>query len=306
MTGKDASGVMPALATVDARDVVRCQVAAYGAVQAGAAQVAAWRRQPLRSVDLSLPANFLKNSDPQTIAGLAALDRAIHQHRLDLGHSQDWGVIAAPCLLGRSALALACQRFAVEGAWAISPNLIPHHSLHAVSGTISQALNLRGPNFGIGGGPAAAAEGFLLAATLLANRTLPGLWLVLTGYEPELMPLDPSLPALATPAGPEPLCEAVALALTPGHNLDIGLTLRIGCEGSWDPDEKTSQWPSFHLHTLAALLSLPAANSAGLEKGVRNLAPQRPQGCFAQKVPDPFPQAGRWRLATGSWIELKG
>ena len=26
----------------------------------------------------------------------------------------------------------------------------------------------------------------------------------------------------------------------------------------------------------------------GAEKGVRNLLPERPAGCFAQKIPDPF------------------
>jgi len=32
-------------------------------------------------------------------------------------------------------------------------------------------------------------------------------------------------------------------------------------------------------------------------KGVRNLLPERPSGCFAQKVPDPFCARGRWRCA---------
>lgn len=268
-----------ALATVEARDVVCCGVAAYGAVRAGAALIAAWRRQPPLPPGWSLPANFLKNSDPQTIAGLVALYRALERHDSPSPNSQDWGVIGAPCLLGRSALAMSCQRFAVEGAWAISPNLIPHHSLHALSGTISQALNLRGPNFGVGGGNGATAEGFIMAATLLANRSLPGLWLVLTGFEPELLPVDPSQPADTTPTGPEPQCDAVALALIPGEDTGAGLTLRIGREVQ--PPAHSCLAPSQPHLTRLRLPLLQAALAA----------------------PD-FEPPYRWRLDTGGWIEL--
>src|SRR5262249_56456949 len=124
----------------------------------------------------------------------------------------DWAVLAAPRFLGRTALAQALNRFALEGAWGISPHLIPHHSLHSVSGTISQALTIHGPNYGIGGGPDAASKTLLTAAALLAADRLPGVWVVLTGYDPE--PLAQRATAgNPVAASPPTQCNAVALAL---------------------------------------------------------------------------------------------
>ena len=56
----------------------------------------------------------------------------------------------------------------------------------------------------------AAAEGALAALTWLASGVVPGVWLVLSGWSPELIPqqnIDTS------PAGE---CQALALALMPG------------------------------------------------------------------------------------------
>src|SRR5205823_2855913 len=156
---------------------------------------------------------------------------AIHRHGLAGTRFTDWGVLAAPRYLGRSAMAVALQRFAAEGAWGLSPHLIPHHSLHSVSGTISQALKINGPNIGVGGGPGSGAEAFLAATALLSAGQVPGVWVVLTGWDPEYSgerPVRPGLNGHAhttnghanghvhglnghAPAGP--LCGAVALAL---------------------------------------------------------------------------------------------
>src|SRR5205085_11137593 len=127
--------------------------------------------------------------------------------------------------IGRVALAAAMHRFAAEGAWGISPHLIPHRSLHALSGTVSQGLKIHGPNFGVGGGPRAAAEGLLAAAALLGSRPLPGVWLVLTGWQPE--PVPDAHGHTATPS----VCGAVALALLPGRQDWRGLRLRMGVAG---------------------------------------------------------------------------
>jgi hypothetical protein len=145
--------------------------------------------------------SMLRAADEQTIVGLAAVLEATPS--LPQPHDfSAWGVIAAPVHMGRAANHAALQRFREEGAWGISPNVIPQHSLHALSGVISQVLASRGPNFGIGNGPSSAAEAFLLAATMLADPTLPGLWVVLTGHEREMLP----------PQSP-PACIAIALAL---------------------------------------------------------------------------------------------
>jgi len=79
--------------------------------------------------------------------------------------------------------------------------------MEASAGTISLALGLHGPNLGAGGGLRAAAEGVLAALTWLAAGTVPGVWLVLTGWSPELVPDRPGV------ARAEGECHALAIAL---------------------------------------------------------------------------------------------
>src|SRR5262249_6277078 len=135
-----------------------------------------------------LPPSVLRNSDEQTVAGLCAVYEAISSMRLRADHCEHWGVIAASRFLGRANLARALQSFLAEGVWGTSPHLIPHFALHSASGTISLALGLHGPNLGVGGGLHAAAEGFLTALTWISSGAVPGVWLVLTGWSPELVP----------------------------------------------------------------------------------------------------------------------
>jgi len=118
-----------------------------------------------------------------------------------------WGVVAASRFLGRANLARSFQSFLAEGVWGTSPHLIPHFALHSASGTISLGLGLHGPNLGVGGGLHAAAEGFLAALTWLSSGNLPGVWLVLSGWSPELVP-DRSG---GSPAAVD--CQALAIAL---------------------------------------------------------------------------------------------
>jgi hypothetical protein len=209
----------PEPAVLPGRRDVCCRLAAHAGVALPAESLAGLRQKPGPAPGTPLPANFLKQADEQTVAALIAVYCAMHAHGLDLASQGDWGVIAAPQLLGRTHMASAMQRFAEEGAWGISPHLIAHRSLHAVSGTISQALGLHGPNFGVGGGLDGVAEAFLVAAALLADGRLPGLWLVLTHGAPD------SRQALV-PAGNVDW-HAAAFALTPTVAAPAGPTLRI-------------------------------------------------------------------------------
>ena len=134
------------------------------------------------------PPSLLRNSDEQTIAGTAAVFAAIDAMGASAATNSrggawwprrgSWG--------GQSGGAL--RSFLAEGVWGTSPHLIPHFALHSPSGTISLALGLHGPNLGVGGGLHAAAEGFLAALTWLSAGVVPGVWLVLTGWSPELVP----------------------------------------------------------------------------------------------------------------------
>jgi hypothetical protein len=188
---------------------VYCEVAAQAVVRAPLESVAQLRRCPGPISGEPLPPSFLKHADEQTVAGLCAVYQAIDRGGLQATCFRDWGVAAAPRFLGRPAMAAALQRFAVEGAWGVSPHLIPHRSLHSLSGTISQALKIHGPNFGVGGGPGATSEALLSATALLIGKHLPGVWVVLTCLDPEAPPDGEGRMPPATHA------VGLALALTP-------------------------------------------------------------------------------------------
>src|SRR5207249_3269078 len=113
------------------------------------------------------PTAFLKPSDEQTVVAVAAVLQAAQQPGLERVNFADWGVIAAPRFLGRINATDTIYKFETGGAWKAPPLFVAHRSLHAVSGTISQALQSKGPNFGVGGGLNAPAEGLLTALTLL-------------------------------------------------------------------------------------------------------------------------------------------
>src|SRR5262249_27012554 len=132
-----------------------------------------------------------------------------------------WGVVAAPRWLGRPKAAAAISKFHREGVPGASPMVVPHLSLHAVSGTISQALHLHGPNFGVRSGPGNVGRGLLTAVAVVAEGSLPGLWLVLTQWDPE--PSPDELGRVSPPA----VCYAVALALVPVPVDQSGPCLRI-------------------------------------------------------------------------------
>jgi hypothetical protein len=128
--------------------------------------------------------------------------------------------------------------------------VIPHRSLHSVSGTISQALKIHGPNFGVGGGPHGAAKAMLAAGALLECEPVSGVWVILTGWnwEPGLDKPEPVGPnghngtnghahnghngqnghhALNGHHEQPAVCRAVALALTKASDADVGTRLRI-------------------------------------------------------------------------------
>src|SRR5262245_14866405 len=181
--------------------------------------------------------------------------------------------------MGRSSLAASLQRYETEGAWGVSPHLIPHRSMHAVSGSISQALGVHGPNLAVGGGLNGAAEIFMAAAALLTDKKLPGLWAIVTGFDPE-----PRLDDLRR----EPLngqfktrikCNGLALALTPSvrHGMDASLHIFTSGIGRPDRDHR------------AAELDTPFCR-------LENLLPA---------LAGPSLEPGEWKLLCGAWMRLQ-
>jgi hypothetical protein len=190
---------------------------------------------------------------------MAAVLRAIATGGLGSQRFTEWGVVAAPRFLGRMATAHAIQRFAVEGAWGVSPHLIPHRSLHAVSGTVSQALKIHGPNFGVGGGPGGPLEALRTAAAMVHGDRLPGVWVVLTAWDPE-----PAADGAGTPVA-DACCVGLALALTSARPGWTGTRLRLVPAGRLRaPVEKASRGLApemLHLNGLLSALTVPDMRS---------------------------------------------
>jgi len=257
-----------------AETTVSCDVVGYSALRVTPEMVPALRQGPGPPGGPALPVSFLKHADEQTVAGLAAVFQAVHRHGLSDTCFTFWGILAAPRFLGRTSLAVALHRFRLEGAWGISPHLIPHHSLHSISGTVSQALGVHGPNFGIGGGPHAADEAFLVAAALLAGDQVPGVWVVLTGFDPEPSPEDPGRAPAAAPGHPGavPVCGAVALALVAARPVSPNLKLHIApgpVAGGTRLNGYCQGAPPFSLEALVETLAAEPAGAWQLHSGGR-------------------------------------
>jgi hypothetical protein len=192
-------------------------VAGSGVVRLGRDELERFRRRPGPiPTGWTVPQPLrLRQSDDQTLAALGAIYQAAAGIGCCNGASyRDWGVVAAPRYLGRGVLAGVLRRFGAEGVWGVTPHLIPHHALHAQSGTLSQALGIHGPNLGVGGGADAVVQGFVMALTWLGGRTVPGVWLVASAWTPEYIP-----DGAGAPIG-EPEVVAIALALVPvGTNI---------------------------------------------------------------------------------------
>jgi hypothetical protein len=183
------------------------EVMGHGLFRMAPGDVPALRRRPgpLPEGWGRVPPSLLRYADEQTIAATASVFAAIAVMGSHPDRFHDWGVVVASRYLGRANLATALRSFRAEGVWGTSPHLIPHFALHSPSGTISLALGSHGPNLGVGGGLHGAAEGFLAALSWLSAGTVPGVWLVFSGWSPELVP-DPS-------GNPPSAGECLALAM---------------------------------------------------------------------------------------------
>lgn len=242
----------------------------WGTSQADLPTIAGLRKKLPAWAPSDTPGHFLKHADEQTVLAVAAIDQAISSANLDVQQFKNWSIIAAPRFIGRIAGVSTLERFGRGGGPAISPHVIPQHSLHSISGALSILLSSRQPNFGIGGTADSLAEGLLAALTFPASgRT--GTLLVATAWEPE-----PQLDDQANCTN-APVCHAVALALqTASQAGSCGeLHLQVG-EGL----------DSHHT------IRLPE-NAAGLSTALTSLIPGGPAGTFS------------WRLPWGATLRLE-
>jgi hypothetical protein len=156
----------------------------FGTARADLAAIASMRKSLPAWAPPDTPGHFLKHADEQTVLAVAAVDQAIQSSGLSADRYRDWAIVAAPRFIGRIAGVATLDRFGRGGGPAISPHLIPQHSLHSVSGALSILLASRQPNVGVGG------AGNSLVESLLAALTFPvapgsGTWVVCTSWDPE-------------------------------------------------------------------------------------------------------------------------
>jgi hypothetical protein len=198
---------------------VSCDVVAWASSRASAADLPSLRKSPGILGDEPMPNGLLRHVDEQTVVGVSAVLRAVRESGREPSSFGRWSVLVAPRFLGRARFEASFPQYRDEGAWGVSPHLIPGHSLHSPSGTISQVLHAHGPNLGVGGTPGAEREAFLIAATWLEAGWADGVWLVLTGRDPgETGEVEVSEPGAY---------RALALALVGSRPESVGPRLQV-------------------------------------------------------------------------------
>jgi hypothetical protein len=178
-------------------------ITAAASVECASGQAESLRGQVQKSLSAEGRPSNLRHVDDQAIAALAAV------RKLPPAPS-DWGVLASSQTPGRRLFRPAAERFKTEGAWTVSPHIIPNCSLHSISGLVSVSMGLRGLNLGVGGTTGREGDIWPITAGLLADRLVPGLILVCT-YDSELQ--FGAVAIAATPAadGPTLLIERDSL-----------------------------------------------------------------------------------------------
>jgi hypothetical protein len=209
-----------------------CGVASHALVEATLAEIPGLRDQTVPEGAAALPPRYLRHCDEQTVVGIRAVLAAIAAYPEPRPTFTDYGVVAAPCQAGRIATAQSLAMLRTAGGVAVSPHIVPQCSLHSLAGAVSVALGMHGPNLGSSGGEHAVSEGLFTSLSLLAaDPSLPGIWLVVSGWTQEPL-LDASgKPIDSTPqhAPSEPICRALAVALTANADAvaDKGISRRL-------------------------------------------------------------------------------
>lgn len=179
----------------------------------------------LRKTSHALPGNVgngvLRHCDEQTLAALVAVRDAIGCFETPPTTFEDWGIVFSSRYLGRTAFAQSLDKFAIDGPWNVSVQVVPHRSLHSPASMVGLCLGCHGPCVGVGGGLDGETDAWLTAITLLEQHSLPGLWLVFSGWEPEVQ-----IALQGTWLG-QTQCTALAMALQPMSAEHVGLRLRV-------------------------------------------------------------------------------
>lgn len=213
-----------------------CGIGSHALVEARLSEIGPLRDRATPADTPPLPPRFLRHADEQTVVGVRAVLEAMAAHPAPRPSFAGYGVVAAPCRAGRFATAQSLAQARVGGGVAVSPHVVPQCSLHALAGAVSVAFGMHGPNLGSSGGSHAVAEGLFTALSLLADEAaapaggVPGMWLVLCGWDREPALDEQGRPTAAASAD-EPICRALAVAITADIEAGNGMQLAIHLPG---------------------------------------------------------------------------
>lgn len=149
-----------------------------------------------------------KHLDEQAIVILETLHLAVQKSGMLKKEFHNWGTVTSPRHPGRSRLIQTINKFKTEGAWVVSPHIVPFDSLHSHAGLISQVYGIHGPNLGAGGMAGLEGQVFMAALTLLFSQEVTGLWLGWSCWNPEIGPNWAEVQG-------EEFCQGVILGITP-------------------------------------------------------------------------------------------
>ncbi len=267
---------------------------------------------------------LLKHSDEQTLASLVALRRGllgseaagseaagseaagskIAGSNLAGTDFSRWGVVSSSRYLGRSPFAAVLDKYKIDGPWGVSVQVIPHRMPHSVPGTVSLALQNHGPSISVGGGPDDQTSTLLSMAGLLCKGRFPGVWLVVSGWWPEL-----TIEIDGQPTS-DSKCLAAVLAVVPAPAANSLGSIRFRPVRS-ESNSPSPDSPS----TLADFLLLPGTEprqwrcqfASGLEVAVELVRPAVRilglEDCKASAGPSAVPPPHRRPSATGSRVK---
>jgi hypothetical protein len=195
-------------------------IVGWSLTRLGREQLDLARKSPAAWTPTIAPAPSLKHADDQTVTSLVAARRVCDQFAPIAIDFSDWGLVAAPRFLGRAAVGRTLRRYPVDGAWGVSMQLIPQHMLHSPASMLCIALGLKGAAIGAGGGPEGESEAAMAAIGIL-RQGAAGVWLVWSGWEPELI-VSPTSEETS-----DARCVAVALAIQNSPNACSTSRLRL-------------------------------------------------------------------------------
>ena len=204
---------------------LECGIAAYSTCRMSPDDVNKLRKQS-DAIPGQLGNSTLRHADEQTLAALAAVQIAVKQMDGTTNDFQNWGVVGSSRYLGRQAFAQSLTRFAAEGPWNVSVQIVPNRSLHSPPSMVGLALGCHGPCVGVGGGLDGETDGWITAVSLLEQHHLSGLFLLFSGWDPD-EEVDLEGKQLN-----DAHCTAGVLALQPASATSNIATLKIGYHAS--------------------------------------------------------------------------